>query len=92
MLTHIENSGYIEDYEQIGSARQRYEELKEGFCEILGPVTENELGSMWPLENSFFTLDYAEVNDSFGLRTHVTMSFIVPRWMDNLSNKKNYCQ
>jgi len=62
----IKDNGYFETYEQIEIARQRYEELKEGFYKILGSpieVKELECASAWYVRNSLFTLVYETDND-----------------------------
>ena len=62
----IENISYIEIYEQMELAAKRCEELKQGFCEIIGlPGKETKLGTGWFIKDSIFAVDYVEVDYTF---------------------------
>jgi hypothetical protein len=78
----IELCSYVERYEQIEAARQRYEELKESFDNILvGPPEEYENSVAWLVGDFAFglELDYSEKFFTFGKpRSSVRIHYLDP--------------
>jgi hypothetical protein len=81
----IESCYYVEEFDQIENARKRYQELVEGFSEIIGsPYGEPDRMCIWLVKSHIFAVVYDD--DVNGPSNNVFVYFMPKSKYESLEN------